>query len=104
MLQAWLLVQRGHAVANGVPVITVNRVGSEKDSSGMLEGIHFWGHSFVVGAQGEFLAHAGEEETTLHVEIDLEAGSEIRKIWPFLRDRRIEQYGCLEKRYCDEEA
>jgi len=102
MLDAWISVQRGHAVANGVPVITVNRVGSEKDSSGVLEGISFWGNSFVLGPQGEFLVRAGEEEMVLEVEIDLETGSEIRKIWPFLRDRRIEHYDCLQKRYCDE--
>jgi len=102
MLDAWISVQRGHAVANGVPVVTVNRVGSEKDSSGVLEGINFWGNSFVLGPQGEFIARAGAEETVLEVEIDLEAGSEIRKIWPFLRDRRIENYACLQKRYCDE--
>lgn len=102
MLDAWISVQRGHAVANGLPVITVNRVGSEKDPSSVLEGICFWGNSFVFGSQGEFLAHAGEEEETLLVDIDLKAGKEIRKIWPFLRDRRIESYDCLQKRFCDE--
>ncbi len=102
MLDAWISVQRGHAVANGLPVITVNRVGSEKAPSGVLEGICFWGNSFVFGSQGEFLAHAGEEEETLLVDIDLKAGKEIRKIWPFLRDRRIESYDCLQKRFCDE--
>jgi N-carbamoylputrescine amidase len=101
MLDAWISVQRGHAVANGLPVITVNRVGSEKDRSGILEGIQFWGNSFVFGPQGEFLARAGEEETLIEVEIDLKAGGEVRKIWPFLRDRRIESYGCLLKRFCD---
>ncbi len=104
MLDAWISVQRGHAVANGLPVVTVNRVGSEKDSSGVLEGIHFWGNSFVFGPQGELLAQAGEEEAVLEVEIDLKAGGEVRKIWPFLRDRRIESYGCLQKRFCDEEV
>jgi len=102
MLDAWISVQRGHAVANGLPVITVNRVGSEKDPSGVLEGICFWGNSFVFGPQGEFLAHAGEEEETLLVDIELKAGKEVRKIWPFLRDRRIESYDCLQKRFCDE--
>jgi len=95
-------VQRGHAVANGIPVITVNRIGSEKDSSGVLEGIHFWGNSFVLGAQGEFLAHAGEEESVIELDLDLKAHSQVRKIWPFLRDRRIETYDCLLKRFCDE--
>ncbi len=102
MLDAWINVQRGHAIANGVPVISVNRVGSEKDSSKVLEGIKFWGNSFVVGPQGEFLARAGEEEEIIEVEIDLNQGKEVRKIWPFLRDRRIENYGCIEKRYCEE--
>ena len=101
MLDAWINVQRGHAIANGIPVISVNRVGSEKDSSKVLEGINFWGNSFVVGPQGEFLARAGMDEEIIEVEIDLNQGKEVRKIWPFLRDRRIESYGCLEKRYCD---
>ncbi|QOR62225.1 carbon-nitrogen hydrolase [Sulfurovum sp. ST-21] len=101
MLDAWISVQRGHAVANGIPVITVNRVGKEKDCSGILEGIRFWGNSFVFGPQGEFLARGGEEEELIEVKIDLNAGKEIRKIWPFLRDRRIENYNCLLKRYCD---
>ena len=101
MLDAWISIQRGHAVANGIPVITVNRVGKEKDSSGILEGIRFWGNSFVFGPQGEFLARGGEEEELIEVKIDLNAGKEIRKIWPFLRDRRIENYNCLLKRYCD---
>jgi len=102
MREAWMSVQRGHAVANGLPVITVNRVGSEKDPSAILEGIRFWGHSFVYGSQGEPLAIAGEDEETLLVDIDLQAGKEIRKIWPFLRDRRIESYGCLTRRFCDD--
>jgi len=102
MLDAWISVQRGHAVANAIPVITVNRVGSEKDSSGVLEGIHFWGNSFVLGAQGEFLAHAGEEESVIELDLDLKAHAQVRKIWPFLRDRRIETYDCLLKRFCDE--
>jgi len=102
MLDAWINVQRGHAIANGIPIITVNRVGSEKDESGVLEGIKFWGHSFVLGPQGEFLAKAGEEEEILEAKIDLNSSKEIRKIWPFLRDRRIEEYDCLMKRYCDE--
>ena len=102
MLDAWINVQRGHAIANGIPVISVNRVGSEKDSSKVLEGIKFWGNSFVVGPQGEFLARAGEEEEIIEVEIDLNQGKEVRKIWPFLRDRRIDSYSCIEKRYCED--
>ena len=102
MREAWLSVQRGHAVANGIPLIAVNRVGAEKDPSGVLEGIRFWGHSVAYGPQGEILAMAGEEEESiLEVDIDLNAGAEVRKIWPFLRDRRIESYACLLKRYCD---
>jgi N-carbamoylputrescine amidase len=102
MLDAWINVQRGHSIANGIPVIAVNRVGSEKDSSGVLEGIKFWGNSFVCGSQGEFLARASEDkEEVIEVDIDLNTSKEIRKIWPFLRDRRIENYDCLLKRYCD---
>jgi len=102
MLDAWINIQRGHSIANGIPVISVNRVGSEKDSSKVLEGIKFWGNSFVVGPQGEFLARAGEEEEIIEVEIDLNQGKEVRKIWPFLRDRRIDSYSCIEKRYCED--
>ena len=101
MVDAWITIQRGHSIANGIPVITVNRVGSEKDSSGVLEGIKFWGNSFVFGPQGEFLAKAGEDEEVIEVDIDLKASKEVRKIWPFLRDRRIENYNCILKRYCD---
>jgi N-carbamoylputrescine amidase len=105
MREAWIAVQRGHAVANGLPVLTVNRVGLEKDPSGVLGGIRFWGRSFAFGPQGETLAMASEtEEETLMVELDLKAGAEVRKIWPFLRDRRIESYRCLLERFCDEGA
>ncbi len=100
MLEAWIAVQRGHAVANGVPVLTVNRVGLEKDPSGQLGGIRFWGRSFVFGPQGEPLAMAGEEETILRVDLDRKANAEVRKIWPFLRDRRIDAYEELLRRYC----
>jgi N-carbamoylputrescine amidase len=100
MREAWIAVQRGHAVANGVPVLAVNRVGMEPDPSGVLEGIHFWGYSFAFGPQGERLAMAGKEETILTVDLDLVAGAEVRKIWPFLRDRRIDAYEDLLKRYC----
>ncbi len=102
MREAWIAVQRGHAVANGLPVITVNRVGTEEDPSGVLGGIRFWGNSFVFGPQGELLAEASQEnEEILEVDIDLAASAEVRKIWPFLRDRRIEAYACLQKRFCD---
>ena len=102
MLEAWIGVQRGHSIANGIPLISVNRVGIEKDESKVLEGIKFWGNSFVCGPQGEFLARGGETEEIIEVEIDLNQGKEIRKIWPFLRDRRIKEYNCILKRYCDE--
>ena len=101
MLNAWLAVQRGHAVANGIPLIAVNRVGFEKDESGVLGGTTFWGNSFVCGPQGEFLARGGLEEELIEVEVDLKEGKELRKIWPFLRDRRIKEYNCILKRYCD---
>lgn len=100
MLNAWLSVQRGHAVSNGVYVVAVNRVGREKDESGVLGGIEFWGRSFVYGPQGEEIAMGGSEEEIIEAEIDLKAAAEVRKIWPFFRDRRIELYQCLLKRYC----
>ncbi len=99
MLEAWIGVQRGHAIANGLPVLTVNRVGFEADPSGQLAGIRFWGHSFAFGSQGEELAMANQEEQTLHVKLDLDNLSQVRKIWPFLRDRRIEAYDELLLRY-----
>ena len=99
---AWQIVQQGHAVANGLPVITVNRVGLESDWTGVTNGISFWGQSFVAGPQGELL-HLGSselEENTV-VEIDLARSENVRRIWPFLRDRRIDAYGDLLKRYRD---
>jgi len=101
MIDAWIGVQRGHSIANGIPLISVNRVGIEKDESKVLEGIQFWGNSFVCGPQGEFLARGGDKEEIIEVEIDLKKGKEVRKIWPFLRDRRIKEYNCILKRYCD---
>jgi N-carbamoylputrescine amidase len=99
---AWISVQRGHAVANGIPVIAVNRVGHEEDPSQQSEGINFWGNSFVAGPQGEYIAIApNDEECNLIVKIDMKRSEEIRRIWPFLRDRRIEEYGDLNKRYRD---
>jgi N-carbamoylputrescine amidase len=98
--QAWQLVQRGHAVANGLPVITVNRTGVEPDPTGHSTGIDFWGHSFCTGAQGEILTEFGKEEEGVHVvEIDLEQSEYVRRGWPFLRDRRIDAYGDLLKRF-----
>ena len=98
--EAWTVVQRGHAVANGLPVVTVNRVGLEQDPSGQTGGIRFWGSSFVAGAQGELLYRASDtEEAQEVVEVDLGCSEQVRRWWPFLRDRRIEDYGDIAKRY-----
>ena len=96
---AWQLVQRGHAVANGLPVVTVNRVGYEADPSGQTRGITFWGRSFVAGPQGELLAELDQSETTHVIEIDLARSERVRRWWPFLRDRRIDAFSDLTKRY-----
>jgi len=99
---SWITIQRSHAVANGIPVLTCNRVGFEPDPSGVLEGIRFWGSSFVCGPQGEMIAQADtENETILYAELDPARTKEVRDIWPFLRDRRIDAYGCIGHRYCD---
>jgi N-carbamoylputrescine amidase len=99
---AWFTVQRGHAVANGLPLIAVNRVGYEADPSGQTNGIQFWGHSFVAGPQGEVLAQASDNEPCLLlVDIDLTRSESVRRWWPFLRDRRIDAYD-LSKRFLDE--
>jgi len=101
-LDSWITIQRSHAIANGVPVVSCNRVGFEKDSSGVLNGIRFWGNSFVCDPQGELIAHANhQEEAILYATIDKGRTKEVRDIWPFLRDRRIDSYGDLVKRYCD---
>ncbi|WP_436415428.1 carbon-nitrogen hydrolase [Petrimonas sp.] len=99
--EAWITVQRGHAVANGIPVIAVNRTGYEPDPSGQTNGITFWGNSFVCGPQGEFLYQAPEGETTQIIEIDKTRTENVRRWWPFLRDRRIDEYGELTRRYRD---
>ena len=97
---AWITVQRGHAVANGIPVVSVNRVGFEEDLSGATSGIDFWGSSFVAGPQGEFLFEAPEDRSVEEVvEVDLRRSETVRQWWPFLRDRRIDQYGDLTKRF-----
>lgn len=99
---AWIISQRGHAVANGLPVISVNRTGYEPDPSGQTGGIRFWGSSFVTGPQGEFLAQASDsQEENLIVEIDLNRSENVRRWWPFLRDRRIDEYGNIIKRFID---
>ncbi len=101
-LNAWIISQRAHAVANGLPVISVNRVGHEPDSSGQTNGIQFWGNSFVVGPQGEFIAQSGNDKPeNMVVEVDLERSENVRRWWPFLRDRRIDEYGGLTKRFID---
>lgn len=103
-LNAWIISQRGHAVANGLPVISVNRVGMEPDPSGQTNGISFWGNSFVAGPQGEFLAQgSNDNEENLLVDIDLSRSENVRRWWPFLRDRRIESYQGITKRFLDEE-
>ncbi|WP_302142043.1 carbon-nitrogen hydrolase [Halomonas alkalicola] len=98
---AWTLIQRSHAVANGVPVIVANRVGHEPDHSGVGRGIDFWGGSFIAGPQGELLAHGGVNAERLLVTLDMERGEDVRRIWPYLRDRRIDAYGDLTRRYRD---
>ena len=101
-LEAWLAVQRGHSVANGLPVVAVNRVGFEKDDSGVMDGIKFWGNSFVFGPQGEQLFRAdSQSELCKIVEIDMKRSEEVRRIWPFLRDRRIDAYANITKRFID---
>ncbi|MDR2057110.1 MAG: carbon-nitrogen hydrolase [Dysgonamonadaceae bacterium] len=99
---AWIIAQRGHAVYNGLPVIAVNRVGWERDPSGITQGIRFWGSSFVAGPQGEIIVQASSvKEENLVVEIDLKRSEEVRRWWPFLRDRRIDAYDDLVKRFID---
>ncbi len=101
-LNAWITVQRGHAVANGLPVLSCNRIGHEPDPSPNSRGIRFWGNSFVAGPQGEFLAQANaEERRVMIVEIDRARSEAVRRIWPFLRDRRIDEYGGLVRRFLD---
>ena len=99
--EAWITVQRGHAVANGLPVVTVNRVGHEDDPSGQTRGITFWGNSFVAGPQGELLYRAGEDETTAIIDVDMARSERVRRWWPFLRDRRIDTYSGLTQRLID---
>ena len=101
-LEAWIVSQRGHAVANGLPVVAVNRVGHEPDLSERTNGIQFWGNSFVAGPQGEILAQASNSaEQNLVVEVDMERSENVRRWWPFLRDRRIDEFSDLTKRYLD---
>jgi N-carbamoylputrescine amidase len=100
--EAWTTVQRGHAVANGLPVISVNRTGHESDPSGQTNGISFWGSSFVCGPQGEFLYRASkDQEENVVIDVDMKRSENVRRWWPFLRDRRIECFGNLTKRFID---
>lgn len=100
-LDAWRTVQRGHAVANGLPVVAVNRCGHEPDPSGATRGIEFWGHSFVAGPQGEILAEADTDACVKIVDVDMKRCEQVRRWWPFLRDRRIDEFDDLLKRYAD---
>ncbi|AWB67441.1 acyltransferase [Saccharobesus litoralis] len=101
-LDAWVIVQRAHAVANGVPVLSCNRVGHEADPSDVSEGIRFWGNSFITGPQGEVLAHANaNEDEILLADIDMQRSENVRRIWPYLRDRRVDNYQDLTKIYRD---
>ena len=100
--EAWITVQRGHAVANGLPVVSVNRVGHEPDPSGATNGILFWGSSFVAGPQGEFLYQSPSDATDRKVvDVDMQRSENVRRWWPFLRDRRIENYDDITKRFRD---
>ncbi|MDF3981181.1 carbon-nitrogen hydrolase [Luteibacter sp. PPL201] len=100
--EAWITVQRGHAVANGLPLLSCNRTGYEADPTNVGAGIQFWGSSFVAGPQGEFLAQAGTDTPELLVcEVDMQRSEHVRRIWPFLRDRRIDAYGDLTRRFRD---
>ena len=100
--EAWTTVQRGHAVANGLPVIAVNRTGHEPDPSGQTNGIQFWGSSFVCGPQGEFLYRAPNDEEVVEViDVDMQRCENVRRWWPFLRDRRIEEFSPLTRRFID---
>ena len=100
--RAWQTVMRGHAVANGLPVLAVNRVGHEKDPSGQTEGIQFWGTSFLAGPQGEIIYEsAPDEEESIIIDIDLQHSEDVRRWWPFLRDRRIDAYGDILRRFID---
>jgi N-carbamoylputrescine amidase len=100
-LDAWMTIQRGHAVANGLPVLACNRTGIEADPSGEGPGIAFWGNSFVAGPQGELITRGGIENQLLLAEVPMQRSEEVRRIWPFLRDRRIDAYAELVRRFID---
>jgi N-carbamoylputrescine amidase len=98
---AWITIQRSHAIANGLPVVVVNRISFEADPSEQTAGVQFWGNSFVCGCQGEMIATAGVQNCVLNVELDFRKTESTRRIWPFFRDRRIDQYQDILKRYSD---
>ncbi|WP_455222850.1 carbon-nitrogen hydrolase [Kaarinaea lacus] len=99
---AWITIQRAHAIANGVPLVSCNRVGFEKDTSGQTPGIQFWGSSFIAGPQGEILAQCSTDNSeTIAVNLNLDRTEQVRRIWPYFRDRRIDAYTNITKRYCD---
>ena len=98
---SWIDIQRSHAIANGLPVISVNRVGKEHDPSKLLDGILFWGNSFVCGPQGEFLHECGMDEELAIIKIDKKRTEEVRRMWPFFRDRRVDSYKDILKIYID---
>jgi len=100
-LESWITIQRSHAIANALPVVSVNRVGFESDESAVIDGIRFWGNSFIAGSQGEILYQAGIEEEREVIDIDMDRCEEIRRIWPFFRDRRIEFYSKIDSRFLD---
>jgi N-carbamoylputrescine amidase len=100
--EAWITIQRAHAIANGLPLVSCNRTGVEKDASGQTPGIKFWGSSFIAGPQGEILAQCSIDKTgAVAVNIDLDRNEHVRRIWPYFRDRRIDAYKGIVKRYCD---
>jgi len=99
---AWITIQRAHAIANGVPLVSCNRTGFEKDTSGQTQGANFWGSSFIAGPQGEILAQCSTDKSeTLAVNLNLDRTEQVRRIWPYFRDRRIDAYADITKRYCD---
>ncbi len=100
-LDAWLTIQRAHAIANGLPLVSCNRIGHEPDPSGRTEGSDFWGHSFICGPQGEFLQQSQQNAAIISHNIDLQASERVRRIWPYLRDRRVDAYSGLVQRYLD---
>ncbi len=101
-LDAWITVQRGHAISNNLPLIAVNRVGKEQDKSHQIDGIRFWGNSFAVGSQGEFIAKTNDKKEELLIcDIDLKKSEKDRKVWPFFRDRRVESYKDIDKIFID---